>query len=416
MNTAHINYPSEEILGDAYVPELKKEFTKQALTRSVPQSRYETALDDDVEIGRLYTRIVTDVKDIAPLPEFEAFTIAPTGTTMNTAALLEYGITTITSGSASQLAVQLPQPVTGQRLVLVNTGTSYVLVYPSNPGGTINNLGPSEPLVLLNDGQEYEFVCVKNPTPGAWVITAPAIAQYDSGEITVPSITPASGLNTIIAVDSSNNGLTQSLATANSWAEDGLNKPEVIVSLLNGQTFYIYKPLIPWNAITKLKIYTNLADTQNLAGSSAVTARLMYVGGRTQYIAGSTRTEDMVQSDSIGGGAMVGPLAPPFGGSFPVNSSIGVSGLPHADTSLPVGASGTRFTEVDFGFAYAQILTANRVGTFYEGQLPNFDPGANQTVLYDTYYTGVIYLGVFLQNFQNLTLTNFKLRFFIEYM
>ena len=60
MNKASIIYPSQEVLEDGYLEALKTEFVRQAYKRLRPQSRYETALDDDVIISRLYVRIKVD--------------------------------------------------------------------------------------------------------------------------------------------------------------------------------------------------------------------------------------------------------------------------------------------------------------------------------------------------------------------
>jgi hypothetical protein len=60
MNHAIIKYPTEEVLGAEYIPKLKEEFVRQVTTRLKPQSRFETALDDDVLISRLYIRIKLD--------------------------------------------------------------------------------------------------------------------------------------------------------------------------------------------------------------------------------------------------------------------------------------------------------------------------------------------------------------------
>lgn len=60
MNHATIIYPSEEALGAAYLEALKTEFVRQTHKRLRPQSRFETAFDDDVVISRLYIRMKLD--------------------------------------------------------------------------------------------------------------------------------------------------------------------------------------------------------------------------------------------------------------------------------------------------------------------------------------------------------------------
>jgi hypothetical protein len=59
MNNANIIYPSEEFDSN-YITSLRTEFVRQIKTRTVAQSRYETALNDDVVISRLFMRIILD--------------------------------------------------------------------------------------------------------------------------------------------------------------------------------------------------------------------------------------------------------------------------------------------------------------------------------------------------------------------
>jgi hypothetical protein len=417
MNTAQINYPSEELLGDQYLPELAKEFTSQVIKRTVPQSRYETALDDDIALGRIYTRLQVDVPEEVVEPGLPELSLNPSGNTLLSAAVLSYGITTLGNVSSGNTSVRLPQPVTGKRLVLINSGNSIIMVFPSNAGGTINGLGPSQPLILPNDSQPYEFVCVKNPNPGAWVISAPATAQYDSGEITIPSITPSTGVNNINAVDTINSNLVSGIGTSSFWVYDGVNKPQIITSQLMGangfETYYALNPLPGWNAITKVKVYTNFGNTPHPGGANPIEVRLAYAGMFNQYQIGSTREEDLVQ---WGGGAQGSPMSGTLigAGNFALTQSIGVSSLPYGGTSPNIGDPGTLFRELNFGYAFMTNPLNTRVGTFYVGQLPSLDPQANQSILYDTYYTGAFYLAVSLQNISG-TVTNFKLRFFIEH-
>lgn len=417
MNTANINYPSEELLGDQYIPKLTEEFSNQVIKRTVPQSRFETALDDDVAIGRIYTRLKSDVPVEEAPEQLASFNLNPAGNSLLTAAVAQYGIITLGNVSVGNTSIRLPQPVTGRRLVLINSGNSIIMVFPSNAGGTINGLEPSQPLILPNDSQPYEFVCVKNPNPGAWVISAPATAQYDSGEITIPSITPSTGFNNINAVDTVNSNLVSGIGTSSFWVYDGVNKPQIITSQLMGssgfQTYYALNPLPGWNAITKVKVYTNFGNTPHPVGANPIEVRLAYAGMFNQYQIGSTRVEDLVQ---WGVGAQGNPMSGTLigAGNFALTQSIGASSLPYGGTSANIGDPGTLFRELNFGYAFMTNPLNTRVGTFYVGQRPNLDPLANQSILYDTYYTGAFYVAVSLQNISG-TVTNFKLRFFIEH-
>lgn len=423
MNTANINYPSEELLGDQYISKLTEEFSNQVIKRTVPQSRFETALDDDVAIGRIYTRLKSDVPEEEALEQLASFNLTPAGNSLLTAAVAQYGIITLGNVSVGNTSIRLPQPVTGRRLVLINSGNGTILVFPSNAGGIINGLNPSEPLVLPNNSEPYEFVCVKNPNPGAWVITPPAVSQYDSNEITIssivfPQILSSTDPTTLNLVSNSSFNLVSGVSVASEWSEDGSNKPSIITSVVNNpagaETYYTLKPAIPWSAITKIKAYTNLSNAANSGNNNSLQARLVYSGSFTQYVIGSTATADIVQS---GGGAVGVPMAGAVGinGIALLNQSTGTTLLPFGGTAPNIGDPGTLFGELFYGYAFLTNPQFSRVGTFYVGQLPNLDTQAPQNTLYDTYYTGVFYLAVNFNNFSNLTISNFKIRFFAEF-
>ena len=93
------------------------------------------------------------------------------GTTVNTTSLLEYGINVFTTVTLTNYATKLPQPTTGKGVIIVNKGTTPLYVFPSNPGGEINNLGVDQPAVVPADGNAYTFYCIENPLPGQWSVT-----------------------------------------------------------------------------------------------------------------------------------------------------------------------------------------------------------------------------------------------------
>lgn len=341
--------------------------------------------------------------------------LAANGTTIATTSVMSYGVNSFDTATSANRACKLPQPQTGRKATIINNTDFVLLVFPSNVGGTINNLGESQPIVIPSDGVAYEFTCVENPNPGAWIITPPATAQLDLGEITVPSIVGNTALRTISIANQSNFGLVQSLGSAQVWALDGINKSSVFSSQLNApgglQTYYVINPNIPINGITKVKVYTNMTSTQNLGNNSEIEVRLVYSGQKTQYPIGSISTASIVQS---GQGVVGSPMNGIFGGDvFSLSNSISGTGLPFPETSANIGDAGTRWGEFNFGSAFLTNPSFTKLGTHFLGQQPEL--GTTSGTLYDTYYTGVFYVALTLQNFGANTIEDFKARVFVEY-
>jgi hypothetical protein len=106
-------------------------------------------------------------------------------TTSATSLVLSVGVNIITTSTLTDYACKLPQPVTGQKVTIINRGQRPIAVFPSNIGGQINLLPINTPAIVPNDGSAYDFYCIENPLPGAWVWSPPATNQTDSGEISV---------------------------------------------------------------------------------------------------------------------------------------------------------------------------------------------------------------------------------------
>lgn len=335
--------------------------------------------------------------------------LAANGTTIATTSVMSYGVNSFDTATSANRACKLPQPQTGRKATIINNTDFVLLVFPSNVGGTINNLGASQPIVIPSDGIAYEFTCVENPTPGAWIVTPPAIAQLDLGEITVATV--SSGTKSISIADSTAFGVVTGISAAAEWSEDGTNKPPLFSSVQSGQTYYVNNPTVQINAITKVKVYTNLSSTQNLAANSAVAVRLVYSGQFTQYPVGSTSTASIVQS---GQGTVGNPMVGIFGGNglWNLSNSIGASAQAFGETSANVGDAGTRWGEFNYGAAFLLDPSFSRLGTFFVGQLPEL--GTTSGTLYDTYYTGVFYVALTFNNFA-VNVTDFKARVFVEY-
>jgi len=126
--------------------------------------------------------------------------VADNTTMADTTLVLEYGVNVIITSTVSDYACKLPLPTTGKRVVVVNSSSFPVSLFPSMEGGQVNNYAIDAPAIIPADGRAYDFICVENPLPGAWVWSPPATAQLDSGEIVVShttgSATNATGFST----------------------------------------------------------------------------------------------------------------------------------------------------------------------------------------------------------------------------
>lgn len=299
-------------------------------------------------------------------------------TTSSTTLVLEYGVNIIETSTPSDFAAKLPQPVTGKRVIVVNKSSMVVSLFPSNVGGQINNYAIDAPAIIPPDGKAYDFICVENPLPGAWVWSPPATNQWDSGEITANSTSTtkwfnSNGLSTIERVGVGTTGI------------GAINSRNVIyASDSNGSVF---NPTVLWNAITKCKVYTNISS--DLSGANEPVCALAISVGTNRYIAGTNTFSDnvLIQTGSYGN---------------PTSKSIEdvISGtIPPPGVTANIGDPGTLWTEFSF--------TANNVqGSSHVGNKFISTDGT-----YDTWNSNLISIG--LRTGQ--IVSGVKFRFFIEY-
>jgi hypothetical protein len=149
------------------------------------------ALIDQIQTGANYRAnqmrpLLTDMLGFSTANQTVVFNnLVANNTTSATNLVLSVGINIITTSTLTDYACKLPQPVTGQKVTIINRGQRPIAVFPSNIGGQINLLPIDTPAIVPNDGSAYDFYCIENPLPGAWVWSPPAINQTDSGEISV---------------------------------------------------------------------------------------------------------------------------------------------------------------------------------------------------------------------------------------
>ena len=301
-------------------------------------------------------------------------------TTSSTTLVLDYGVNIVITSTPTDNACKLPQPVTGKRIVVLNRSNMAISLFPSNVGGQINNYAIDAPAIIPPDGNAYDFICIENPEPGAWVWTAPAIGQWDSGEIAYNSTSSTKWLQS--------NGVSQIEKSGLSTTGVGGNNSRNVIytSNANGCTFI---PLNMWNVITKIKVYTNISSDLGLGVNEPQVA--LFGGlGLNNYTAG---TNTFVNNVSINTGSYVDPV------SANVDNVIAGT-VPAPGVTANVFDEGTLWTE--FPWSAANVLGYSHVGNKFVST-----DGVND-----------LWAGVFISiNFKaNQILSGIKFRFFIEYM
>lgn len=314
------------------------------------------------------------------------------GTTASTTAVLQYGINVFTTVTSTNYAAKLPQPVTGRTLKIVNLSNLPIHLFPSNIGGQINNYGVNIQAVIPPDGRVYEFFCIENPLPGAWSFNAPAIGQYDSGVITATTLD--SNDHVSAASSTSGYGLYDGFYGSTGWSYNGVNYAPILTNTLTSPagTVVAFKPVGQvWNAITKIKVYTNYTT-----GADPIFGLSCGIG--TTLYDGAPLTANIVTN----GPASAGNYSP-YG--YCTNTIVGT---PSGPLATNVGDPGTKWGEINVVPFGGQ--TFSQVGDSYLGQQPN--PYGPTPAIVDVYRSG--YIAFFISPYA--ALTGFKFRFFLEYI
>jgi len=363
------------------------------------QDQIETAIAEIVPGGKFpaskLNPLLSDMLSFSSeLDVYDGLTADGT-TALNTKLILSYGLNEITTITATNYACLLPKPVTGRRLTVVNRSFMSLKVYPSNPGGVIHNNAIDAPVSVPPDGKPYIFTCIENPLPGAWVWTAPAINQFDSGEITVTTTNDTFG--SYIMSNSVSSAETTSYGGGNGPSFNGLNAAVTFGPINNGpypntDYFVSFKPATAWNAILKIKVYTNIIYDPAVLPNRRPSAGITQGCHTNQYLAGTTTFV------SANGDANAGNFGPStlttLSNLVPDGGYIITPGL-----SANVGDPGTSWGEiVDPAWAGFNNSTVGDKFMSTDGTL-------------DTWFTRDI--SFFLRH---RAIGNVKFRFFIEYM
>jgi hypothetical protein len=318
--------------------------------------------------------------------------VANDTTMADTTLVLEYGVNIVVTSTSTNFACRLPIPVTGKRVVVVNRSLMTISLFPSMVGGQINNYPIDTPAVIPPDGNAYDFICIENPLPGAWIWSAPAINQWDSGEIAATTTSSAFTVN-IAASGPTFAAERSGSASSTGLAYNGLNQPLVFPSgtpaVLPNINWYVgVRPSIAWNAIIKIKVYTNIVYDP-ISGDAPAAA--IFENSCTNWYAVGTTTPNLNGSAQGPGGA----------GSFGPNFTA------LQNTVVGTGTPGVTANIGDPGTAWGEIT-----GTWSQWGLSAVgDVLINTDATYDYWFTRAISLYLKPQ-----VVGAVKFRFFIEYM
>jgi hypothetical protein len=165
--------------------------------------------------------------------------------TSGTTTVLNYGVNVIQTVTITDNSAKLPQPVTGKVCIVVNMSSLPLYLYPSNPGGKINNLPVDTPLVIPPDGVAYQFICTENPLPGNWsVLNNPSAGQIILSTISIAHVSGVADSYVGVSSTITTGGTSASIVAGN-------------LSLTPAAATYWRSELFPAVA-TYAKIYTNI--------------------------------------------------------------------------------------------------------------------------------------------------------------
>lgn len=341
------------------------------------------------------------------------------GTTTATTSILNYGVNIFTGVTSTNFATKLPQPVTGKSVKVINNGSTFLSIFPSNVGGRVNNLPVNTPAIIPPDGNLYEFICIKNPLPGAWTFSTPATGQYDSGdlEISISALTK-SGYNPVITAYNSNYIGAGPNFNSTNWGYDGMNKPAILSSTYNGNYYLAFRPETPWKGISKLKVYTNLINSTQ---TRATLARLA-AGGESDYYSpydgtvlntrlGAANTELLRVSVS-----KVIPGVATSAGTIYTSANIGDAGTLWGEK---VANSGS-FSNVSLSTEGGTFIGNKQLDSTAYPYYQTFDLSDNEINtgdIVDVFYSSYISFQIqpFFFDFNYGFIPDFKFRFIIEY-
>ena len=333
-------------------------------------------------------------------------------TSSATTSILSYGVNVFTGVTSTNYATKLPQPVTGKSVKVINNGSTLLVIHPSNAGGKINDLPINATVSIPPDGKIYEFICIVNPLPGEWTFSAPATAQFDSGEITI-TVTGGTGPSNnkiVAAYDSSRVGLRSDF-TNSSWFYNGKNRPSIISG--NDANGYIvaFKPTTPWLGISKIKVYTNIVYDET---DSAASVRMLASGGISYYdlSTGALITNGSSNTNATLFNFGLDNYIQDFSGGSPTYTGYTTNNIGDEGSCWGEKVANTDiYSDVSLGNGFGTLIGTKDNGTV---TYPYGGPYSGQEV--NSSYTSYISFQISPKPFVAYgTLTDFKFRFIIEY-
>jgi hypothetical protein len=340
--------------------------------------------------------------------------LSANGTSSATTSVCIYGVNVFTGASGTNYATKLPQPVTGKSVKIVNNTTYPISMYPANVGGKINNLPINTPLVIPADGKVYEYICTLNPLPGNFSGPTPLTAIYDSGVMThtVTGGTVSGGV-LVSGARFDRVGQQTGAFAPNAWffADNVANSPKILPDYNGGVGnytnvnfdyggLYHFAGDVNWSGIKKITVYTNLTKESTIRLGLAtwmnvydvVTNQHTTIAGR-----GNSRAGDSKLTANVMKGTILNP------------SSI---------VQPNVDSPGTYFDTIEYG-----VNGFGPLNSGFDSFVGDRDEGIMSWLVYNTptnFKTITSSRLTFTikpsENYNyGATLTNFKVRFVIEY-
>ena len=205
-------------------------------------------------------------------------TLVVEGTDDNTTAEAIYGVNLVDLSSITDYCCKLPAGQTGKTVIIQNRSAGPIDVFPPDPLSQINQLGVGLPVQIPNDWKQYSFICVDNPQPSIWSLSAPSTFDIDSGVMEMTTHTESA------------NGFNGANWTYGKFTKNPTPGGDPIYDAWGGRPFTSYS--MPWQpgvqngsiffgampqadyfaytaapaTLNKIKIYTNILD-DNLLNS-----------------------------------------------------------------------------------------------------------------------------------------------------
>lgn len=277
-------------------------------------------------------------------------TITVNGIDTGTTAVLIYGVNVIDTATISDFCARLPlTPLKGKSVIVVNTSTIPVRIFPSVDGGKINGVVDGY-FDVPADSLPYTFVCYENPNPGYWGTTTRATSNIST--LTFPDlvVTHTQGAETSWA---GANGTTTPSGIGSGISQAGN------LTLTPASTYWRSENIVAY--ATTLRVYTNIV-------ASDFNSSFMEVG-----ISGAFKTANNGSTSGTRGNVVMDGYCNfnpaigdycntvPSGGVLNSPPEIGDAGTIYYEfpvgADLGLGGTYSRYYYIFNGYIYAGMVT-----------------------------------------------------------